>query len=277
MQDEKPLPFDVFISYRWITPDQEWVRYQLYPALCNAGLRVCLDVEDFRPGRDMVLEMTRGGIESHCTLCVITPEYFEHGRLVNFESLAARRRDPGGENSLLIPLILRETELPEWIRGLIPITWTNPADHPREWRKLLQTLEAPNLDAEPPPSIQDPAFPPKAINPRIKRRSSSNAVRRGAGLWQRSHSYVAAVLVVLTLSVLAITKVLPGKSDISGLNPAPSPAVSPQPTVTPSPSPSTTPASRPSPSAPVRSTRSSRTQRNLEPPCPPRDRLFGKC
>ena len=277
MQDEKLLPFDVFISYRWITPDQEWVRYQLYPALCNAGLRPCLDVEDFVAGRDLALEMERAGVESHRTLCVITPEYFEKGRMVEFESNLALLRDPGGRKSLCVPFIVRETELPERIRRLVPINWTNPADYPREWRKLLEILGAPDLDAEPPPSIHIPALPPKAINPPIKRPSSSNAVRRGAGLWQRSHSYVAAILVVLTISVLAITQVLPGKSDMIGANPASSPAVSPQPTVTPSPSPSTTPVARPSPSAPVRSTPPSRTQRNLEPPCTPRDRLFGKC
>ena len=46
----------VFISYRWVDPDQKWVREQLAPALRRAGLSVLLDVDDFVPGRDLILE-----------------------------------------------------------------------------------------------------------------------------------------------------------------------------------------------------------------------------
>jgi hypothetical protein len=147
MIDNTTFPYDVFISYRWVTPDQEWVREQLYPALANAGLKVCLDVEDFVPGRDLILEMERAGQQSRHVLCIISPEYFEEGRLSEFESLSARRHDPGGRNSFLIPLIFRETDIPERIRGLISIVWTNPKDHLREWKKLLRVLGATNLNA----------------------------------------------------------------------------------------------------------------------------------
>src|SRR5215510_1131005 len=119
MKDEKVYAYDVFISYRWITPDQEWVREQLYSALAKSGLKVCLDVEDFVPGRDLILEMERAGLESRHVLCVISPEYFEEGRMVEFESLSARRRDPVGRKSFLIPLILRDAKIPERVRGLI--------------------------------------------------------------------------------------------------------------------------------------------------------------
>ncbi|HEX8651808.1 MAG TPA: TIR domain-containing protein [Pyrinomonadaceae bacterium] len=142
--------YDVFISYRWITPDQEWVREELYPALIEAGLKACLDVEDFIPGRDLILEMERAGSESRHVVCVISPEYFEEGRMVEFESLMARRRDPGGRHSFLIPLVLRETELPEHIRGLVPISWIHQKDHAREWRKLLIVLGAMKLETPPP-------------------------------------------------------------------------------------------------------------------------------
>jgi hypothetical protein len=154
MRDEKLFPYDVFISYRWITPDQEWVREQLYPALVKARLSVCLDVEDFVPGRDLILEMERAGLESRHVLCVISPEYFEEGRMVEFESLTARRRDPAGRSSFLIPFILRETEIPERIRGLIPLSWTNPENHIREWKKLLRVLGATNLEVQCPYPFQ---------------------------------------------------------------------------------------------------------------------------
>jgi nucleoside phosphorylase len=152
MIDERTYSYDLFISYRWVTPDQEWVRRCLHPALVNAGLKVLLDVEDFVPGRDLILEMERAGLESRHVLCVLSPEYFEEGRMVAFESLSARRRDPSGMHSFLIPLVFRDAEIPERIRGLIPIDWTKAENREREWRKLLQVLNAPNTDAPPPGS-----------------------------------------------------------------------------------------------------------------------------
>lgn len=147
---DKTYLYDVFISYRWVSPDQDWVRNQLYPALVNAGLKVCLDVENFRPGQDLILEMEKAGLESRQIVCVISPEYFEEGRMVEFENLSARRRDPAGRSSVLIPFILREAKIPDRISGLISIDWTNRAHHEREWRKLLEVLNAPELNAPPP-------------------------------------------------------------------------------------------------------------------------------
>ena len=135
--------YDVFISYRWVDPDQTWVREQLAPALRNSGLEVLLDVDDFVPGRDLILEMSRAGRESRHVLCVLSPDYFDGNRMVAFESLMARRLDPSGSQPGLIPLVLRSSELPEWLRGLIPLDWTDPNYHAREWRKLLKVLGAP--------------------------------------------------------------------------------------------------------------------------------------
>lgn len=153
MKPQQNYSYDVFISYRWISPDQVWVRNNLQPALTKAGLRVCLDVLDFVPGRDLILEMERAGLESRHILCVISPEYFEAGRVVDFENLMARRRDPTGQHSVLIPFMFRETDLPERMRGLIPIDWLNADNHKREWNKLLKVLGAPNMDA-PIPAVE---------------------------------------------------------------------------------------------------------------------------
>jgi WD40 repeat protein len=151
------MGYNVFISYRWIEPYQSWVTEQLVPALKKAGLSVCVDVEDFVPGRDLMLEMTRAESESQRLLCIIIPQYFDHNRMVWFESLMARRLDPAGSESRLIPFILLETKLPEWMRGLIPIVWTHAKTHAREWRKLLKTLGAPKPDEPIPEPLPDSA------------------------------------------------------------------------------------------------------------------------
>jgi hypothetical protein len=137
------------------------VRECLYPALQAAGLKALLDVEDFVPGRDLMLEMTRAKRSSRHALCVLTPAYFNGERMVHFESLMARRDDPLGMHSLLIPLIFQTAELPEWLRGLVPLDWVEPRHRPREWRKLLKLLGAPKPDAPPPVDMAaDSPLPP---------------------------------------------------------------------------------------------------------------------
>jgi hypothetical protein len=69
--------YDVFISYRHQDPDQTWVRTRLMPRLGLAGLRVCLDIESFRLGAPLVLEMGRAVESSTYTLAVISPAYME--------------------------------------------------------------------------------------------------------------------------------------------------------------------------------------------------------
>lgn len=193
--------FDVFISYRWVSPDQQWVREELFTALQAAGLRVLLDVEDFVPGRDLILEMMRAGRSSRTVLCVISPDYFEGNRMVAFEALAARRGDPSGLESKLVPLILRKANLPDWIRGLVPLDWTDPAQHAREWRKLLKVLNAPYLDVAPPSQLEvssspheenprrdavaSPPYTAIRVTPaRRPKRYNEDQRRTYAGLWQ---------------------------------------------------------------------------------------------
>jgi hypothetical protein len=145
--------YDVFISYRWVSPDQEWVRDALVPALRAARLRTCLDVEDFVPGRDVILEMTRAGQSSRTALCIISPDYFDGNRMAGFEALLARRLDPSGQESRLIPLLLRPAERPDWMRGLVAVDWTDGRAHRREWTKLLRVLRAPLTDTAPPRAL----------------------------------------------------------------------------------------------------------------------------
>ncbi len=95
--------------------------------------------------------------------------------MVGFEALAARRTDPSGSESKLIPLLLRPAPLPEWIRGLVPVDWTDPRAQAREWRKLLKVLGAPNIDTPPPRSLfgvdadSDSRAPRLPLQPQITR------------------------------------------------------------------------------------------------------------
>ncbi|HET6974906.1 MAG TPA: toll/interleukin-1 receptor domain-containing protein [Pyrinomonadaceae bacterium] len=175
MSSKNDYRYDVFISYRWVPPDMSWVRDELKPALENAGLEVLLDVEDFVPGRDVILEMTRGTRESRHGLCVLSPDYVnDPDRMVNFESLMLRGKDPSGNSSRLVPFIIRPTEVPEYIRNLVAIDWTDATHHAREWTKLLDLLKAKDRNAPPPGPLQVDPNAPRLPKPPV--RSQSNRI-----------------------------------------------------------------------------------------------------
>ena len=54
------MVWDVFVSYRHQDPDGPWVREVLVERLREAGLAVFVDVDSFRLGMPLVLEMARG-------------------------------------------------------------------------------------------------------------------------------------------------------------------------------------------------------------------------
>jgi hypothetical protein len=80
--------YDVFVSYRHQEPDGPWVRGVLVERLREAGLAVFLDVDGFRLGMPLVLEMARGVEQSRSTLAVLSPAYLE-GNFTELESVLA--------------------------------------------------------------------------------------------------------------------------------------------------------------------------------------------
>jgi serine/threonine protein kinase len=76
--------------------------------------------------------------------------------MVHFESQMRRRQDPAGTQSALIPMIVRPSSLPEWIRGLVPLDWTgSDSERRREWKKLLKLLGAPAPTVDPPSAMHE--------------------------------------------------------------------------------------------------------------------------
>jgi hypothetical protein len=86
--DSPTADHDVFVSYRHQEPDRSWVRTRLVPALRRAGLDVCLDIDTFRLGAPLILEMGRAVERSRYTLLVLSPAYLDSG-FTEFESVLA--------------------------------------------------------------------------------------------------------------------------------------------------------------------------------------------
>ena len=145
--------YDVFISYS--SADKAWVRGELLPALEKAGLTVCIDYRDFRPGAPSVTEMERALQESRKTLLVLTPAYLASA-WTEFEALMLQTLDPANRQRRLIPLLKERCELPPRIRYLTYVNFVDPEGWDIAWRQLLVSLGAPPA---PQPDSQSGDFP----------------------------------------------------------------------------------------------------------------------
>ncbi len=98
---------DFFISYnRADLAWAEWIDWQLR----QAGYTTVVQVFDFRPGCNFVVEMDRATRETERTIAVLSPEYLD-ALFTHPEWAAAFTRDPEGEKRLLVPVRVRECEL----------------------------------------------------------------------------------------------------------------------------------------------------------------------
>lgn len=138
----QPRPFDVFVSYRQRSPDQEWVRGLLCTALRAAGLKVFIDVDDFRLGEPVIEEMARGVDNSAFTLAVVTPAYLQSS-FTEFENLLSQHLGLEGSGQRLIVLMRETCELPLRLRYKLWLSMTDETEVSNNLPRLLAALKAP--------------------------------------------------------------------------------------------------------------------------------------
>jgi hypothetical protein len=150
--EKEDFNWDVFISYRRVSPDQEWVQRELVPKLEKAGLKVWLDVNDGRLGSNIPIEMPNQIQASKWAIPVISPAYVRATRKLGGR-VASEWEYIRGLPKPHIPLILCG-EIPPELKAVVSVNWTNPTTHPREWNKLLETLHAQKQEVPPPGAVK---------------------------------------------------------------------------------------------------------------------------
>ena len=134
--------YDVFLSYRHRDPEKAWVRKTLVSRLRGEGLRVCLDVDDFRPGEALIHEMERAVEESRYTAAVLTPAYLE-SNFTDFENLVAQHLGLEQSERRLIG-ILREPCRPRLgVRSLLMLDMTDDEAFESAVARLVAQLRSP--------------------------------------------------------------------------------------------------------------------------------------
>jgi TIR domain len=134
-----PDPYDVFVSYRQVDPDQRWVHGTLLPALVAAGLRVFGDQERFMLNASVVGEMERAVASSRFTLAVVTPAYL---RSAWIDLQAVLARDLGREHAerRLVVVVREPAEMPLRLRAFLWLDMTDDSAFPMLARRLCGAL-----------------------------------------------------------------------------------------------------------------------------------------
>ena len=108
---------DFFISYtgadrQWA----EWIAWQLDKAKFSTFIQVW----DFRPGSNFVLEMQKAAADSERTIAVLSEAFFKSG-FTQAEWAAAFKQDPTGEKGTLLPVRVAECDLTGLLSPIIYI------------------------------------------------------------------------------------------------------------------------------------------------------------
>lgn len=118
--------YDAFLSYRHTEPDKTYALHVL-EALESHGLRVAIDVRDFRPNEHFLSEMERCIAQSRFVLCVITARYVDSDHCIE-EAIISKTVDMAERSRRVVPLKFEPVVLPVWLHGLVGIDFTASAD-----------------------------------------------------------------------------------------------------------------------------------------------------
>jgi len=129
----------VFISYSHHDKDfvQGWLLYQLRAS----NISFLIDAFDFRPGAAVAAEIERALITCRKILLVLSPDYMK-SEWTTFESLLAFSLDPGAQGQRVIPLLLRQCDLPPRLQYLLYLDFRQSDQWIFQLGRLLTALRA---------------------------------------------------------------------------------------------------------------------------------------
>lgn len=131
------VPVDFFVSYS--QADRDWAA-GIADWLKGAGYGVVLQSQDFVAGTNFISEMNAALLRTKRVIAVLSPDYFA-ASFPESEWTAAFARDPIGTGRSLIPVRVRECEIPPLLKPLVYIDLVGMAvDSARD--RLLSEIRA---------------------------------------------------------------------------------------------------------------------------------------
>ncbi|HMT93186.1 caspase family protein [uncultured Thiothrix sp.] len=142
---EDDYKYDLFLSYRHVDPDQQWVKKTLVPALKEAGLSICFDgdYQCFRAGEPIIKSMQAAVEKSRYTVAIFTPDY-ENSGFTELENLMAQHLETeasqvAGKNKRLIGVLYRDCDMQKLSLRLRYKRFVNMLD-PVEFKEGVEQL-----------------------------------------------------------------------------------------------------------------------------------------
>lgn len=139
LADEAEIRYDAYISYS--ASDRSWVEGYLVPHLQAAGLKLWIDVKGLRAGDNWLLEIEKATTQSRNMLIVLSPHSVA-SEWTEQESRLFLSLDPKGDQRRLIPLLLKRTEIPPYLRTRTWLDFTQEEYWESAMKQLLSALGA---------------------------------------------------------------------------------------------------------------------------------------
>jgi len=130
-----PCKYDVFICYS--SNDKTWVRGTLLPKLKSFNLQVCIDFEDFSPGRYIIENVAEAIYSSRKTIAVLSPDFLNSDWCHRELMMALTRVN---NEHKVIPVMYRECEVPVFLCEVTYLDWCNDDVRQTFWEQLLKTI-----------------------------------------------------------------------------------------------------------------------------------------
>ncbi|MDI1279086.1 TIR domain-containing protein [Methylobacter sp.] len=147
---------DFFVSYnehdkQWA----EWIAWQLEAA----GYKVLIQLWDWGPGNNFILEMQKASELCKRTIIVLSPHFLK-AQYTQPEWAQAFAQDPTGENRLLIPVRVATCELKGFFSPLVYIDFLDtPPSNKSEQREYLITKLLDGVDSRRKKPVEEPPLP----------------------------------------------------------------------------------------------------------------------
>ena len=125
----------MFICYS--SNDKTWVRGTLLPKLKSFNLQVCIDFEDFSPGRYIIENVAEAIYSSRKTVAVLSPDFL-NSDWCHKELMMALTRVSNEHK--VIPVMYRECEVPVFLCEVTYLDWCNDDVRQTFWEQLLKTI-----------------------------------------------------------------------------------------------------------------------------------------
>lgn len=134
MEEQKKKDF--FISYT--SADRDWANWIAW-ILENAGYSIIIDIQDFEPGQNFIRNMYEAIEKTERIIAILSPNYFK-SEYTGFEWQGAFANDSSSIQRLLIPILVRPSEIPAIFRSLIFIDLSKIEDESVAEERLLTAV-----------------------------------------------------------------------------------------------------------------------------------------